>query len=116
MLRQYTQQEFGKRIFREFLPQFTTGNCNLPQSAELTWLHSDNTDAQLLCIVNYQDEIPVIPLHQIRMEFCSDSEFSEIIRISDGKNIPFVQKNGTVTFEIEKITAGEFFLCIPDKH
>ena len=113
MLRQHTQQEFGKKLFRNYLPSFPVKIENLSESAEVTWLVSADRKKHLLCIVNVQDEFPVIPLHDIKITFPSGLNIGKIVRVSDGTEQEFISEEDSVTITADKITTGEFFLCQP---
>ncbi|MBR4220145.1 MAG: beta-galactosidase trimerization domain-containing protein, partial [Victivallales bacterium] len=65
--RRYTQQTFMQKLCSEFLPLFVEAE-NLPGSTEVTLLKAQDGSKHLLCLVNYQDELPVIPLHNIRLK------------------------------------------------
>ena len=113
LLRQHTQQEFGKKLFRNYLPSFPVKIENLSESAEVTWLVSADRKKHLLCIVNVQDEFPVIPLHDIKITFPSGLNIGKIVRVSDGTEQEFISEEDSVTITADKITTGEFFLCQP---
>ena len=113
LLRQHTQQEFGKKLFRNYLPSFPVEIENLSESAEVTWLVSADRKKHLLCIVNVQDEFPVIPLHDVRITFPSGLNIGKIIRVSDGIEQEFISPEDSVIITDDKITTGEFFLCQP---
>ena len=110
ILRQYTQQEFCKELLSDKTEKLIAGQENLPPSVEVTLLKAENSREHLLCLVNLQDEFPVIPLHSVRFSFYPPSEVSEIIRISDGKKIEFTKNNGMISLEIPVLETGEFYL------
>ena len=110
LLRQYTQQEFGKRLFREFLPELVVDSRNLPESAEVTLLASDDGSRHLLCIVNAQAELPVIPLRDVSLRLALPFPVRKITRVADNSEVGFVCENGLIRFTIPEIHAGEFYL------
>ena len=77
----------------------------------MTWLVSADRKKHLLCIVNVQDEFPVIPLHDIKITFPSGLNIGKIIRISDGTEQEFLSTESPVAMTADKITTGEFILC-----
>ena len=79
----------------------------------MTWLVSADRKKHLLCIVNVQDEFPVIPLHDIKITFPSGLNIGKIVRVSDGTEQEFISEEDSVTITADKITTGEFFLCQP---
>jgi len=106
--RQYTQQAFMQRLCAEFLPRLVETD-NLPGSTEVTLLRSQDGARHLLCLVNYQDELPVIPLHDIRLKLHLDFMPKAIRRVSTGETVPFAYEQGTTSFDIDKLDEGEFF-------
>ena len=110
LLRQYTQQEFGKRLFGEFLPATVVDSRNLPESAEVTLLASQDGSCHLFCIVNAQAELPVIPLRDVSLRLALPFPVRKITRVADGSEVGFDRENGLIRFTIPEIHAGEFFL------
>ena len=96
-----------KGIYRDFLPELVVNSENLPESAEITILKNDQDI--LLCIVNQQDEFPVIPLSNIKLAIKMPHKPERIIRISDQSGQSFDWHNGILAFEIEKLHYGDFF-------
>lgn len=105
----HTQQEFGRKLFAEFLPAFVTASENLPPSAEITLLADRGCDEKLLCIVNMQDELPVIPLYEISLQLKMQCDVRTIHRVSDGTPVKFDYRDGILSLHIPQIHYGEFF-------
>ena len=108
LLSHATQREFMKRMFRQFLPQFVVSEANLAESAEITMLRSEG-GTELLCVVNRQDEDPVVPLCNVEFAIRHDVRPERIVRISDGAEIPVVWEGGELHFSIPELHCGEFF-------
>ena len=108
--RQYTQQQFGMKLFAEFLPQVLTAKCNLHPSAEFTMLKSNDGNSHIFAIVNMQNDLPVVPLKDIFFEAEVPFDFHKIIRIADGSEISFSRRNNTVSFTVSEIEHAEFYL------
>ena len=86
---------------------------NLPGSAELTLLKAKSEAKYLLCLVNAQNELPVIPLHQVRLKLHWEVVPRAIHRISSGKAVPFTQQDGMTEMILDCIDEAEF-LCIEE--
>ena len=97
-----------KNLLREFLPSFVVQEKNLAESAEITLLKGAE-GTELLCIVNRQDEAPVIPLCNVEFSVCHSERPKRIVRVSDGAEIPVVWENGELHFSIPELHCGEFF-------
>jgi hypothetical protein len=110
-LRQYTQQTFAKKIFTEYLPQFVVYEENLPGSAEVTKLKSADGKTILTGIVNYQDELPNLPLHNVKITLKLDNGFTPdtVRRASDGKECCFSADRNLLTLETDRLGDGEIF-------
>ena len=106
----FTQQEFGKRLFGEFLPGTVADARNLPESAEVTLLASNDQSCHLLCIVNAQDELPLIPLREVSLQLALPFSVRRITRVADKSEVKFCSENDLVCFSIPEIHAGEFYL------
>ena len=103
-----TQRTFIKNLLREFLPSFVVQEKNLAESAEITLLKgADGTE--LLCIVNRQDEVPVIPLCNVEFSIRHSGRPKRIVRVSDGAEIPVAWENGELHISIPELHCGEFF-------
>ncbi|MBR6470325.1 MAG: beta-galactosidase trimerization domain-containing protein [Victivallales bacterium] len=111
-IRQYSQQAYLRRILGEFLPAFVETE-NLPGSAELTLLKAKGEAKYLLCLVNAQNELPVIPLHQVKLKLHWDVMPRAIHCVSSGKAVPFTQQDGMTEITLEQIDETEF-LCIEE--
>lgn len=110
ILRQHSQQEFGRQLFEEFLPQFLTGSSSLHPAAELTLLASEENGRHMLAVVNRQNDFPVVPLHNVKLEFCVPWEFSKIIRVSDGTPAVYERDGTGITMNINELQYAEFFI------
>ncbi len=105
------QQHFLKQLLRNNLPKFTTKSRNLPESTEITWLTSENSSTRLLGIVNYQEELPNIPLNDVEFTFRLPESFapSVIRRASDGQEFPCQSTGGLLTLKIPYLQNAELF-------
>ena len=97
MHRQHSQEQFGKRLFSEFAPKFVTASDHLPESTELTLLKSTTEKAYLLGLVNYQEELPNIPLRDLSISFRLPDGFvpDRLVRASDGSEQVVLSGTGT---------------------
>ncbi len=103
-----TQRTFMKNLLREFLPSFVVQEKNLAESAEITLLKGAE-GTELLCIVNRQDEVPVIPLCNVEFSIRHSGRPKRIVRVSDGAEIPVAWENGELHFSIPELHFGEIF-------
>ena len=109
MLRQYTQQTFAKELLKEFLPAFVTETENLPGSVEITRLRSKDSSTLLVGVVNYQDELPNIPLFNVSISFDAGFVPVSIKRASDGADCDFSVSGTTVKLTIPRLDDGDIF-------
>ncbi len=103
--RNHSQQTFGRKLIAEFAPEFVAASRNLPSSAEVTLLKSGDGRTLLLGIVNYQEELPNIPL--------IDLEIS--IRVPEPRNmhdLPANYRDGLLTFNLERLDHAVLFELI----
>lgn len=63
---QDAQQNFAANLLREYIPSSIVLDTNAPEAVEITLLKSTKKEAWLLCFVNYQKELPNIPVHNLK--------------------------------------------------
>ena len=112
-IRQHSQQDYLRRLLADYLPVFVEAE-NLPASVEITLLKSQLDEQYLLCIVNAQDELPVLPLYHVRLIFHLPVVPRQILRVGNEQALPFRQRaDGTTEIYLEHIAEAEFLAIIP---
>lgn len=88
---------------------FVVASENLPDCVELTLLRSRTQKALLLGIVNVQEELPVIPLHDLRLSIRLPDGF-EVSEILDqnGEAYSFTSCCGILTFTLTRLHEAVF--------
>lgn len=106
---EHSQQKFGKELLKEFVRPFVVASENLPDCVELTLLRSRTQKALLLGIVNVQEELPVIPLHDLRLSIRLPDGF-EVSEILDqnGEAYSFTSCCGILTFTLTRLHEAVF--------
>lgn len=111
LLRQpeHAQKEFGKNLLKEFVLPFVVASENLPDCVELTLLRSRTRKALLLGIVNVQEELPVIPIHNLRLSVRLPKGFdvSEMLD-QNGEAYPFTFCCGILTVTLNRLHEAVF--------
>ncbi len=105
--RQYSQQCFGRELFSRYLK--TMIETNLPGSAEATLLESTVSKEKLLCIVNYQNELPNLPLFDVELAV-KTGPVKTLHRVSDGAAVPFDYQRGALKVTLPRLDDAEFLL------
>ncbi len=108
-VRQHSQRTFAETLFRRLLPVFATRTENLSADAELTLLRSKDRSTLLLCLVNNQPTLPVIPLRDLKITVKLAARPRSVRRVSDGMEHPFGFENGELTVELPRLEHAEFF-------
>lgn len=98
------QQVFFESILRRFAPSSILLSTNLPKSVEVTLLRSTiGKPTCLLCMVNYQDELPNIPVHDVELTIALPSgDTPALCRSITSQKVIKSQKS-----------SGGFKICIP---
>ena len=109
LLRQHSQQTFSAGLLKRYLPQFVVSSENLPGSAEITRMKSCDGKTVLAGVVNYQEELPNIPLYNVKITFALDYVPSSVKRASDGKACRFSVCGDDTVIEIDRLDDGEIF-------
>ena len=93
---QCSQRKFGMNLFAPNVPVFLVSSENLQQSTKITLLKSTTSPAYLLGIVNCQDELPNIPLHDLKLSFRLPEHTvpEKLFRAPDGQTMNFRFENG----------------------
>ena len=96
-------------LFSEFAPEFVTASEHLPESTELTLLKSSRENAYLLGIVNYQEELPNIPLHEVSISIRLPEGFipEQLVRASDGTDLEFTFRDGVLSIQLHTLQNAE---------
>ncbi len=102
---QDSQQQFGRELFRKFIPSPILEAKNLPDSTEVTILQSSTSRTLLCCLVNYQDELPNIPVCNLQLVLQLPVGFTaqRLTGISDGQVIAFTVKENCLAFNVDKL-------------
>ncbi len=110
-LLQHSQQTFGQKLFKGYLPEFLVASRNFPASAELTLLESEEPGTLLLGVVNYQEELPNLPLLDVELSLRLPEGFApqSCSRASDGGAQPFRFAAGVFTVSLPRLDTAEIF-------
>jgi hypothetical protein len=105
---QDAQQSFGAWLFQQLAPagMITT---DAPAAVELTVLRSTHSNSFLICFVNYQKELPNIPVFNLHVSMKVDHSRGKYHAhsVSDGKMIPIEMNQDTFTFVLPKLDTLE---------
>ncbi|AQQ70983.1 hypothetical protein SMSP2_01347 [Limihaloglobus sulfuriphilus] len=99
-LQNNTQQFFGEALFKKYIN--SSIKTNAPANVEITLLESMEEKTFLLCLVNYQHDLPNIPVFDLKISInLSQGKTPKICRkVSDSKEIHYVMVGPEMEFEI----------------
>jgi hypothetical protein len=98
---QDAQQSFTAELLQSYAPPTLVTNTDAPAAVEVTLLQSTTQNAVLACLVNYQKELPNVPVAKVSLELVLDGQTpTACTRISDGQAIPFSAAQGKLRFEV----------------
>ncbi|MCQ2379320.1 MAG: beta-galactosidase [Victivallaceae bacterium] len=98
----------GETVLRYVKPPVEC--ANLPKSAELTLLADEGGTTRCVAVVNYQDDLPPVPLRDVKIRLMTPAGgVFRLVRVSDGSGVPFVLENGMLSFTVDHIDEAEFF-------
>jgi len=108
-LQQRAQQLFGEMLFKKYVVSEMLISSNAPACVEVTILKSTVKNVYLLCFVNYQKELPNIPVTDLTatVKLPSDISVKSCCRVSDGKKINCNIEDGKVTIELPRLETVE---------
>jgi hypothetical protein len=108
-IQQESQQSFGKAILKEYAPSDMFIDSNAPPCVEITFLKSTTANAFLLCFVNFQNESPNVPIHDIKITFRLPKDFepNSFIQIGTSQKMRCVKQNNEYILELPKLETIE---------
>jgi hypothetical protein len=106
---QYAQQSFGEDLFRKHAASDLDVSCSAPSCVELTVLKATTANSYLLCFVNYQDELPNIPVRDLTATVKLPGAIvpTSCRTVSNGQAIDCQLKDGRLTVELPALDTLE---------
>ncbi|MCQ2379206.1 MAG: hypothetical protein MJ016_08415, partial [Victivallaceae bacterium] len=106
--KEFSHREFGRKLFLKYASSPLVEAENLPVSAEITFLGGGGEIPELFTVVNDQDDLPPVPLHDVRIALRLPGFDGTLRRVSDGKEIAFTRDGDIIRFTLERIDFAEF--------
>jgi hypothetical protein len=107
------QQSFGAWLLQEYTPPALVRATNAPVCVEITVLRGMDTGATLVAMVNYQKELPNVPVLGVKVKLeWTDQEPKRCVAVSTGAALAFTCAQGALSFEVpllETIEMVEIF-------
>jgi hypothetical protein len=103
-LQQDSQQSFGSSLLQQYLKSDLSLTTNLPECVEVTLLKSSSESSYLLCLINFQKELPNIPIKDISISLTLNSKSpSTCLKVSDGSKTNYSFNENQLTLQIESL-------------
>lgn len=101
-LQQDAQQAFGTWLFREFAPSAFVLDTNAPPCVEITVNRSTTANAYLIGFVNYQKELPNVPVRDISVTLRLPEGVApkSCTRLSDGAGVKPLAADGALVLNV----------------
>lgn len=101
-LQQDAQQTFGAWLFRQYSPSAFVLDTNAPPCVEITVSRSTTADAYLVSFVNYQKELPNVPVRDITaaLRLPGVSAPTACTRVSDGMRMDVELEDGSLVLRV----------------
>ncbi|MHB9071399.1 MAG: beta-galactosidase trimerization domain-containing protein [Sedimentisphaerales bacterium] len=108
-VQQESQQTFAKAILKEYATSDLFIDSNAPPCVEITMLKSTTANTMLLCFVNFQNESPNVPIHNIKITFQLPKEFElhSFTQIGTSQKMHYAKQNNVYTLELPKLETIE---------
>ena len=110
-LKHDAQQSFGAHLFGQYAASDILVSTEAPSCVEITILRSAVGEGYLVCFVNYQDELPNIPVPRVSATVRLPDGFvpSTVRAVSDGSQVDCPMADGQVTIEATDLDVVEMF-------
>jgi len=110
-LSQDAQRDFGSWLFSEFSPSSIVEETNAPACVEITLLKSSKSKAYLAGFVNFQLEMPNVPVKDLYalIRLPGGAKPKSCVRVSDGKSVGVKTEGGAIRLEIPSLETIELF-------
>ena len=98
-LEQDAQQSFAASLLEKYTPASLVTHTNAPTAVEVTLLQSTTASTWLVGLVNYQAELPNIPVHDVQLRLrLPTGKPHTCTCVSNGQELPFQFEDGVVSF------------------
>lgn len=104
--------ETQRAVFLRLLEELAGGRYRVQTDAhkavEFTLFHLAERGRYLFCTINYQQELPNIPLHDISIRLdLGAAQAAEVRRLPSGENLVFAQNDSGVNFVLPRLVDFE---------
>lgn len=108
-MRNDAQQRFVRELIEQQAPPSMLRACNAADPVEVTLLKSTADDSLLLGFVNYQEDLPNIPIVGLKVTLTLPPQYKvkSCTAVSDGREIPFTGGQGLLSLELPVLTTNE---------
>jgi hypothetical protein len=96
------------RLLRRLQPTFAM-EATAPVAVELTLFHQPDRKRYLLCMVNFQPELPNIPVDNVEVRFRLPHGVRIIRQLAVGRAVRHRQRNGVVSFIAPRLESLSLF-------
>ncbi len=108
-IQQESQQSFAKALLKDYAPSGLIIDSNAPPCVEITILKSTTSKALLLCFVNYQQDVPNVPIYNLRTVFRAPKGFEphSFFQVGTSQEISCVRQDGDYVINLPKLETVE---------
>ena len=107
-LQQNAQEMFGAWLLKEYAPPQMVLETDAPVSVEVTLLKSTTANNWLVCLVNYQKELPNIPVNGIHLSLrLPVGKITGCTCTSNGEKLPYQVSDGVLSFDLPRLETLE---------
>ena len=92
------QQTFGRLLFERYAPSGVILSCDAPPCVQVTLLKSADGCSYLLCFVDYQNELPNVPVIDVSviLRIPEEARPTSCVRVSDGVEMDWIMDGDEV--------------------
>ena len=99
---------FSAWLLKEYAPPQMVLETDAPVSVDVTLLKSTTANNWLVCLVNYQKELPNIPVNGIHLSLrLPVGKITGCTCTSNGEKLPYQVSDGVLSFDLPRLETLE---------
>lgn len=91
-----------------------TLKTNAPQCVEITLFHQPEKHRYIMSLLNFQKELPNVPVHEIHLEVKPETPIKKVLSIPSKQSVAFKQSTKVIQFVVPKLETLSMYSLITE--